>query len=99
MPEVEAPFGVGFVVQERADVPGFLAAWRLYLDNVGAHVGHQLPAELGVFIGQLQHPQSGQRAGQAVLRSVCSHVSPYVIALFILRQAQDERGRFPPTRE
>jgi hypothetical protein len=52
MPEVETSFWVDLVVQERANIPRLLATWGFNLDNIGAQISHQFPAELGVLAGQ-----------------------------------------------
>ena len=69
MPEREATLRVGFVIEERSDITCVLTTGRFNLDQVCAQIGHELAAELALFIGQLQHPESVQRSGIAVVRA------------------------------
>ena len=64
MPEKEAALTMGGVLQERPHGPGVVPAGRLYLDDLGAQVGHELAAEVALLVGQLQDSNTRHGAGE-----------------------------------
>ena len=64
VPEIETSLWVRLVIQKRPDISGLLAAGRFDLYHVGAQVGHQFAAELGMLARQFQHPDAGQGANR-----------------------------------
>ena len=70
MPERQAAFRVGNVVEEWPDMAAGLAARRFDLDDVGAEVAEQLAAELALFVGQFQDRKPGQWTARRSLEHV-----------------------------
>ena len=57
------------VIDERSDIPRPVAARRLNLDHVSAHVSQQAGAQMPLEVGQVEDAQAGQRAGFAKCHS------------------------------
>src|SRR5277367_5461198 len=60
-PEEEAAVAMRDVICERANLARVVAAGRLDLDYVGAHIGQQATAQLPAKIGQVEDLESRER--------------------------------------